>query len=60
MTGLDWSVRYLSLAALSTAGTVLTWFLASAFVIYVALATAFAFAALALAHAYRLREHPRV
>lgn len=59
MTASDWSARYLGLAALGTGGTAVTWVLASAFVIHVALLTAAAFAVLALFHAYRLRDSPQ-
>ncbi|WP_435159770.1 hypothetical protein [Haladaptatus sp. DFWS20] len=57
MTGLDWSTRYLSLGAASTAGTVAMWHLDSTHVLSIALLTAVGFATLALFHARHLRKY---
>lgn len=59
MTASDWSVRYLSLALLSTSATIVTWLFASALVLFVAVVTIVAFVTLSLVHAYRLRARPQ-
>jgi hypothetical protein len=51
----DWSGRYLGLATISIATTMVVWTVDTALVLPVALATAVAFAALALLHARRVR-----
>lgn len=56
MTSLDWSGRYLTIAIVSTSGTVIAWFLESAHIPSIALLTAVGFATLALFHARHLQR----